>query len=230
MKLNLAQLRVQSMPADPQSIAATLGARLNRALLMVVCVLAIALNVQAAPEPEAVPRRWELTVEVGSLRLASVNVPGVGQRPFLVLTYKVVNNSGQDVLLAPSFELSTGDGTLARSGRDVPQNVTAELTQLAQNPLIQDQIAIIGDILQGEQHAKDGIVIWPMTNLAPESITIYAAGFSGESRTITSPDGKDKFVLRKTLRLEYEAPGDLGGPGGRASLPFELQNKGWILR
>ncbi len=181
----------------------------------------------AAPEPDPVPRRWELQVDPGQMRLVTVDVPNVGERKFFYLTFRVTNNSGQDMLFAPSFQLSDGDGNVVRSGHEVPLSVTQKLLAETQNPFIMDQIGVIGELMQGSENAKDALVIWPANALNPSQITVYAAGFSGETKTVTSPDGKDRFVLRKTLRLDYKAPGDLSGVAGQA---FLLEERSWIMR
>lgn len=180
-----------------------------------------------APEPEPVPRRWELQFDPGPLRIASVNVPDVGVRQYVYFTYRVTNNAGEDVFFAPSFDYSDGEGGVYRSGRDVPQAVTTRLLEVVQNRYIQDQVQIIGDILQGPAHAKDGLVIWPLVDTNPSEVVVYVTGLSGESKTIASPDGKDKFVVRKTMRMEFEAPGSLDG---RGSQPLELKSRSWIMR
>lgn len=180
-----------------------------------------------APEPDAVPRRWELQVDSGELRLVTIDVPNLGPRKYLYLTFKAVNNSGQDMLFAPSFELSDGEGRVYRSGRDVPLFVTQQLLASTQNPFIQDQIGIIGEFLQGAENAKDGLAIWPVDGFSPAQLTVYAAGFSGETKTVTAPDGKSKFVLRKTLRLEFQTPGDLATPSSEA---YPVATRGWIMR
>jgi len=180
-----------------------------------------------APEPDPVPRRWQLEIEPGPLRVASVQVRDSGPRPFLYMTYKVVNNSGEDLLFAPMFELSLGDGQVVRSGRDVPQSVTNELLAGMQDSFMQDQISVIGELLQGEENHKRGIVVWPLSGLAPDKVTVYAAGFSGETKTVIGPDGKQSFVLRKTLRLDYSSPGSLVG---QKAEPIPLREKTWIMR
>jgi hypothetical protein len=180
-----------------------------------------------APEPDPVPRRWQLEVQPGPLRVATVDVKGVGPRSYLYMTYTAVNSSGEDLLFAPMFDLSTGDGQTLRSGRDVPQAVTTELLSRAQDQFMQDQISIIGEFLQGEENAKHGVVIWPLKDMSPAKITVYAAGFSGETKTVDSPDGKQKFILRKTLMLDYNTPGSLEGQKSDA---IPLREKSWIMR
>jgi hypothetical protein len=185
------------------------------------------VSVARPPEPEPTPRRWELQFESGPIGLISVNVPDVGPRTYAYLTYTVTNNSGEDVFFAPGFDLADGEGTVSRGGRDVPAVASQAVLGQLKDALVQDQVQIIGELLQGPRHAKRGLVIWPVVNMAPESVTVYVSGLSGESRTITGPDGKSKFVLRKTLRLDFDAPGSLEERPGRI-----LQGKGrqWIMR
>jgi hypothetical protein len=200
---------------------------LSAAVTGLLAVAGTAPLIGLAPEPDAVPRRWELQVDASDLRLVTIDVPNIGARKYLYMTFKATNNSGQDMLFAPSFELSDGDGHVYRSGRDVPLFVTQQLLAQTQNPFIQDQIGVIGELLQGAENTKDGLVIWPVDAFNPSQVTVYAAGFSGETKTVISPDGKSKFVLRKTLRLEFQPPGDLSGP---ASETIPVSTRSWIMR
>ncbi|MBX3385503.1 MAG: hypothetical protein KF768_02930 [Phycisphaeraceae bacterium] len=183
-----------------------------------------------APEPAPVPTRWQLEIEPGPLRVVSVDIPNLGPRMFAYMTYRVENNSGQDVLFAPSFELSDGEGNVVRSGRDVPQAANAAVFDLIQNPLAEDQISIIGELTQGKENGKDGYVIWILNDMNPQAMTVYAAGFSGETATveIKGADGKpQRFILRKTLMLDYQVPGTLEGQRLR---PLGLRSRSWIMR
>lgn len=192
--------------------------------LLGACALALPA---AAPEPDPVPRRWQLELTPGPLRMVSMEVPGQGPRMYLYMTYSVVNNSGEDILFAPAFEMANGEGEILRSGREVPQVVTEQIVASTQNPFSEDQITIIGTLLQGREHGKEGVVIWPVTDANPERITIYAAGFSGETATVDSPRSSTRFVLRKTLRLDYDTPGDLV----RQRLdPIPVRERTWIMR
>lgn len=189
--------------------------------------LGAAGSLAMAPEPDPVPQRWELQVDTGDLRLTTIDVPNVGPRKYYFMTYRVTNNSGKDLLFAPAFEMSDGEGGITRSGRDVPLTVTQTLLAQTQNVFIQDQISIIGELLQGAENARDGLVIWPANNLSPDEVVVYAAGFSGETATVNGSDGKTKFVLRKTLRLDYAPPGDLSGVATRG---LGLKGRNWIMR
>jgi hypothetical protein len=215
-----------SNPADrtPRSRGRSLARRLGFAAMAAASLIALTA---AAPEPDPVPRRWQLDLYPGALRVASFDIPGVGQRMFLYMDYAVVNNSGQDLLFAPAFELANGEGEILRSGRDVPNSVTESIVASLQNPYSQDQIEIIGTLLQGREHGKDGVVIWPVTDANPERLTVYAAGFSGETATVEPPNSDIRFVLRKTLRMDFDSPGDMKGVRNEV---IPVREQSWIMR
>jgi hypothetical protein len=185
----------------------------------------------AAPEPDPVPKRWELNIAPGPLRVATINLPGVGPRTYFYFTYKAVNNTGDDLLFAPSFELSTEQGDLIHAGRDVPSAVTEEVLRQLDNPFLQDQINVIGQILQGEENAKEGLVIWPVPTVKPGQVTIYSKGFSGETKTIDVPNKAAHDVTRITLSkqymLRYFLPGELDM---KDSAPLGVTERRWIMR
>jgi hypothetical protein len=145
------------------------------------------VSAAAAPEPAPIPRRWQLDVETSPLRATVVDLPGTGSRAYFYMTFKVTNNSTTDVLFAPAFELATDDMALLRSGRDVPVGVTNEIKNRLQNPLLEDQISIVGTLLRGAENAKEGLVIWPVPAEHQFEVTVYAAGFSGETATVEVP-------------------------------------------
>lgn len=195
-------------------------------LLAAVCLLAGG-SALAAPEPEAVPRRWEFRIVPGQLRSAVVEVPGIGPRTFLYMTYKVINSSGADRDFAPAFELATSDGHILRSGRDVPHAVVQELMRQIDNRYLQEELAVQGRILQGEENAKEALVVWPANDMGASDYTVFAMGFSGETKAVARPDNGEQVILRKTLMLTHEGTGTLDPASGR---PLRRVQERWILR
>ncbi len=194
--------------------------------ILAMGMVSMGMAPRMAPEPDPVPRRWELKLELGGLRLASFPVQGQ-PKSFYYLTYKVINRSGKELLFAPSFEMAFGDGKPIRAGRDVPAEVTKAILEKMQNQFLQDQIAVIGPILEGEENAKEGLVIWSGENLAPARLTVYAAGFSGETATVDVPGTKDKVVLRKSLMVRYNSGGEVTGRGDGS---LDVAERRWIMR
>ncbi len=230
---------------DPKTRRRALARRLITALAVAACGLVACAAPAAramAPEPAPVPKRWQLDVETSPLRLSVVDVPGQGPRAFFYMTFKATNNSASDLLFAPAFELATDDMIVLRSGRDVPGAATSELIERMQNPLLEDQIGVVGNLLRGEENAKEALVAWPLPATFQSEIVVYCAGFSGETATVEVPNPAslmasasgsaapvkmDKKVLRKTLMLRYRVPGELNPAAGLELRPFET---GWIMR
>lgn len=217
------------------TLRAALQASLSRAVLLpavsVAAVAGLGTMAALAPEPDPVPKRWQFDLDLGDLRLTTVDLGEQGVKAYFYLTYKVTNTTQEDLLFAPAFDLATDEGDLMRSGKDVPAAVTKKIIDDLGNPLIQDQISILGTLLQGPGNAKEGVVIWPAGAMKVSEIVVYAAGFSGETRALEVKDPKTgemkKVLLRKSLMVRYKGPGELAG---RGSEPFEVNEKRWILR
>lgn len=209
------------------------------ALLGVLAVLTPATTLIAAPQPEIVPKRWQLDFRPGDVRLAtldvemSVRTPDGGTetvvqpRTFLYFTYEVVNNSGEAMLFAPSFELATAEGEVLRSGRGVPPAVVNELLNRLRNEFLEDEIQVIRTLEQGVENAREGLVVWPAEELKTDELKVFAKGFSGETKRIARPDTGEEVTLHKVMMLRYETPGDLLEFGSR---PIPLAQQQWILR
>lgn len=206
------------------------------ALGVVLCLSASIAQAALAPEPKAFPTDWQFDVDVGPLRVVHLPVQGDRSRAFYYITYRVINETGQDLFFAPLIELATDRGEVMLAGRDVPIDVTYNIMDRQRNILLEDPIRILGRLQQGEENAKDGIAIWPVGETNVDRVQLYFMGFSGETKTVNTRDantGDSKTVtLWKTLMLRHEAPGDLLNDdafkqGGR--LLGRVQNR-WILR
>lgn len=204
---------------------------LAAAFAVVIALFAVPVPAVSAPEPEPVPVRWEFDFREGPLRMAVVDVPGVGPRKYFYLTYRVVNFSGEDRMLAPSFDLVSSEGEVLRSGRNVPTVVTQEIMRRIGNPLLRDQLSVVSTLNQGIEHARFGLVIWPASDLDIDEVSVFASGFSGENAPYTTVDPETgevvRHLLRKTRMLRYALPGDLVD---RGSEPFDLVEARWVMR
>lgn len=202
-----------------------------RPLLTILVTIGAIAMLAFAPEPDPIPTRWQLELKPGDLRLISLESQPGEPRAYAFLTYRVTNNTGQDLPFVPAFDLATDEGVVIRSGQNVPASVTVQVLALLNNEFIQDQIGILGTLQQGPENAKDGVVIWPIPDLLTDRLTIYAAGFSGESKPVLATDPATGEKVRKTLRkvraLRYTTPGNLVLDPSR---PVELQLDEWIMR
>ena len=186
-------------------------------------------NAYAAPEPSPVATQWEFTFENGPLRLAWVD-DGNGVNPYFYLTYRVTNHWGGVKLFAPDVSLMTDNVNVVRSGRDVSSTVTETIMERLDNPLLESQIDIVSNVLEGVEHARDGVVIWPANDLEADEVTVFFAGLSGEFQSyVVGRETNDphRYNLRKTLMLRYSTPGEFDQQG---DTPFELAEKRWVMR
>lgn len=210
------------------------GKRIDRLSVLRWAAVAFAMLTPAAwaaPEPEPVPVRWEFDFRPAALRLAQLGVEGEGPVWFAFLTYRVVNHSGQDRMLAPLFELATDEGHVVRSGRGVPYEVTAEIMRMIDDPLLQDQLGIVGTMLQGIENTRRGVVVWRLPDHRVDELQVFGAGFSGESEAFFAQDPETgervRHVLRKTRMLRFAMPGEVTD---RSRPTPELIEARWILR
>lgn len=204
----------------------------SRVLVLVLVALGLAaVSVARPPEPNPIPVRWQLDLDVGPLRVASVETPGQGPMLYYFMTYTVTNNTDQDILLAPSFELATETGSNVVAGQGVPASVTRAILEKLSNPLLNDQVGMIGVLRRGEAYARDGLVVWPVRDTEADEARVYMAGFSGETARIEVIDHESgnprDVVLRKTLMAIHETPGHVDGLG---NAPIERVDSRWIMR
>jgi hypothetical protein len=176
------------------------------------------------PKPAAVPYRWELTFEPGDLRLYVDESTGDS---YWYFTYTVTNRTDKDQLWAPKLTLMTDEGEILDAGKGVPTRVTEDLLELLNNPLLEDQNEVIGDIFRGRENAKEGLVVWPARNLTVNQMSLFIAGISGETARVKNPVTHEEVILRKTLQRDYLIPGD---STARGSKPIDLESEGWIMR
>jgi hypothetical protein len=193
-------------------------------LTALLAITAIAPQAFAPPKPATVPFRWELQFKPGDLRLY---LDPEDERVYWYMSYKVTNRVGRQLVWAPSFTLFTDAGEILPSGRDVPFRVAEDLLALLGNPLLEDQNEIIGDILVGKEHAKEGLVIWPADRLDVNQINLFVAGISGETARVRNPMTGEQLVLRKTLEREYLIRGSIHA---RWLKPLEAIEDRWVMR
>ena len=212
-------------------------------LILTTCVLA---GVSSSAGAMTVAAGWQLDFKPGPLRL--FKDPDSGQS-YWYMTYVVTNTTGQDLRWAPSMELFYDDGRIMLAGRGVPGSVTKQLLTMLGNPLLQDQNQILGELLQGKEHAKEGLAVWVAdTNTQGSSyydsfqdgrviwnskvipvteLSFFLTGASSQTEKVRNPITRQEVVLRKTLRRDFVVPGNYRD---RGSEPVTVVSDTWIMR
>lgn len=197
---------------------------LRGALLLAIsgaCALFNPVTAEAAT-PTPTPEEWQLAIRPGPLRI--YEDPTTGER-YWYFVYRVTNRTTADRMFAPRIEMFTDKGEIIRSGSGIDSDVSRRLRGHLSDPLLEDENKIIGDIKLGREHAKDGLVIWLVTdeNLLDEDsvnqVAIFVGGLSNQSKQIEHPVTGDPVRMRRTLRLDYFIPGNAAARGTNAALP-----------
>jgi len=206
--------------------------KLAAALLTALVLVAPSTAQAQVPEPLPVTNRWAIDFKPGPLRLISLPVDGE-PRMFLYFTYEARNFDSTELRLVPSLTLMNDQGQLQTSGQNVPAPVVRTILERLGDPLLSDQISVIGPIKRGEEHARRGLAIWPVIDADPNELRIFAAGFSGESESLTLTDPRtgeeSELVFRKTRQLRYLVPGELRADS-YGDRPLTLLDARWIMR
>ena len=202
-------------------------------------ILAVFANVALAePKPAVVQRPGQWTLEVRYDQPRQLVMPRAGSTParfwYIILT--VTNRTGQDVDFYPRCELVTDTFQVVPSGANVPLLAYQRIKERHQSryPLLESLSSVGNRILQGEDNAKDIVMVWPDFDLRAESFKIFFTGLSNETAVVNHPVAVDpttgqpvQVYLRKTLELDYAFRGDAAL---RDSVEVVYKDRNWVMR
>ena len=178
------------------------------------------------PVPSPYPVSWELDFQYGKPTRIVADVPGKGQQAFWYLTYVATNNTGQERMFLPIFEMVDNNGRISRSDNGTHPAVIAAIKKREGNKFIQSVVQAAGDMRIGPSEAKYGVAVWREPMLEMGTFYILVGGISGETQRVQSASG-DEVILRKTLQLTFRINGDEAYPD--IDIVNELP-KQWIMR
>jgi hypothetical protein len=183
---------------------------------------------------------WQLDVTFHDPQRIAFRLPGDGyETTFWYMLYRVTNNTQRDVEFYPSFRLVTDTLQVVEGGADISPSVydAIEARHKREFPFLAAPAKVTGRLLQGEENARASVAVFRMFDKAASSFTIYGSGFSSEVRRIANPafvdsrgelrDNPRSFILRRTLAIFYDLPGD-AGTRWRAT-PVRRTRK-WVMR
>ncbi len=183
-------------------------------------IVIFSVSVFAIPKPSPVPVSWQLDIKFQDIKRIHVNIPGEGEKTFWYMIYTITNNTGQDVVFHPEFELVTNTLQVIPAEINVAPEVFKAIKEKykATYPWLENPLKIIGKILQGKDNARDSVAIWPDFDPKASRFDIYIGGLSGEVAAVPNPlfiKGKSDpkkvppyFVLQKTMVIHYSVPSD----------------------
>ena len=208
--------------------------------LFVLFLLAgLVTRLYAYPQPAPFPISWEFDLSHGKPTPISVRGPDGLYHWYWYMTYKVVNNTGEERLFIPEVAIATDQGDVTTAGKNVPPIVFSAIKAKVGNRLLLSPTQVVGTLLQGKDYAKESVIIWPDFGHDIDQLNIMIAGLSGEQVTevevpATQPSSQSAsqpastpHVFRKTLMITYNMPGTTK-PGPDTIVIFHGDS--WIMR
>ena len=180
------------------------------------------------PRPSASVRGWQLDFKYGPMKQIRLVLPGKSSpETFWYMTYTVTNNTGRDVDFYPHSYIFTDTGQLIEDVQGVDALAYPVIAKLLGRELMEEELFLRGKLLQGEENARESVIIW--RDFDPKSVAfkVFISGLSGERAWVTDPMSGKKFALVKTLQLSYGLGGDRYMS---AELTAELKDRDWIMR
>ncbi len=177
-----------------------------------VGVVMTAPSALAYPEPAIVSPSWSLLAEVQKPEAISIEDVDGSIRWFWYITYKVTNPTEQDLLFIPEITIANDLGQIINAGENVPPTVFPAIKERLGNPLLLSPVEVVGKLLQGEDFAREGVAIWPAPEGDVDAFSVFFAGLNGETQNVSNPLTDESVLVRRTLMLEYQSPGNFDSP------------------
>lgn len=170
------------------------------------------------PEPRTVPGSWQLDFTWEKPRAIVLEDGDGAYRWYWYMPYTVVNNSGRTVLFIPEITIATDTGQTIDAGANIPAGLFPLIEQELGNPFLESPIEVVGELLEGEDYARESVAVWPAFEENVTELTIFVAGISGETATVRNPVTDEMVMMRRTLMLRFRLPGDPPSPQRQAVL------------
>ena len=199
-------------------------------MLMVAAGVAMVAwaTVWGYPQPHPSPSGWQLKFQYGPMKQIRLVLPGQSQpQTFWYMSYKVTNNTGRDVDFYPRSYLFTDTGQLIEAMQGVDALAYPAIAKLLGRELLEEELFVRGKLLQGEENARESVIIW--RDFDPQAIAfkVFISGLSNETAWVKDPMTGKKISLVKTLQLSYGLGGDRDIS---AELTARLMDEEWIMR
>src|SRR6266550_8391754 len=136
-----------------------------RKLLPSIVIIALTFCIVSRadyPKPSPYPISWELKFDHSIPKRIVVRVPGqLTPQAYWYLSYTVTNETDQERLFLPVFEMMTEDGKIPRSDNNIPPQVFQAIKAQEGNRLLLPALQVAGQLRLGPDQAKDGVAVWP---------------------------------------------------------------------
>jgi len=180
------------------------------------------------PKPLIVTHNWALDVRIHTPGVIAVKSPlQDAPRLYWFMSYTVTNHTGEDINFVPDILMLTDAGDVVQANKSIPPIVFTRIKEKLNNPLLERHTKVIGRLLQGRDNARDSVAIWAVPDHDVNAISVFFGGLSGETHMVKDPVAGKQYILKKTMMLKYQTPGDASHA---ARKEFVLKSRQWIVR
>ncbi|MFQ5415308.1 MAG: hypothetical protein ACE5E6_12700 [Phycisphaerae bacterium] len=213
------------------------------AIIILACGSAAALvgaAADAAPEAGLSANTWQLDFAFRDPQRFSIRLPGdAADTTYWYMLYVVTNNTGRDVMFYPSFRIVTDRLQVVEAGANIHPRVYDAIAarHKKDHPFFAPPSKVTGLLLQGEDNARTSAAVFRAFDDNVDAFRVFAAGLSGDVTRVANPgfdparpesDANPRFfVLRRTLALSYQLPGDAET---RSRVAPVRRSRAWVMR
>lgn len=212
-----------------------------RAIFLLTFVGPLAASAAGAEPAMGLARSsWELDFEFQDPRRIVVQLPGDNHKTtFWYLLYEVTNRTNSEVGFFPSFRLVTDTLKVVEGGAEVSPTVYDVIASRHEKayPFFAPPRKVTGPLLQGEENSRASAIVFRQFDKEASSFTVYISGLSGEVTQVVNPslgigqgsteNREPRFLLRRTLAIRYDLPGD---PSTRSRANPIRRDRQWVMR
>lgn len=213
---------------------------LSSLLCVPAMLLVAAVPASAGPRARRSSPSWQLDVRFQDPQRLAIRLPGrTTTTTYWYVVYEVTNRTGRDVQFLPSVNLVTDTLQVVEGGAMIHPRVYDAIIALHKKdfPFLAPPTRVTGKLLQGEENARATVAVFRNFDPQASSFTIYASGFSSEierspnpafdAKLAASPSNPRFFLLRRTLGIVYDLPGD---PTTRHLAKPIRRTRMWVMR
>ncbi len=213
----------------------------TKAIILAVAVVCVAFAslTGAAPKPDPGSRSWQLDITFHDPQRITIAVPGQGEVTYWYMLYTATNNTGQDVQFFPSTTLVTDQLEAVVAGEEVHPRAYDYIAarHKKEYPFFAKPSDVTGLLLQGRANARTSAAVFKTFSDEADGFTVFTAGLSGEITRVANPsfdksmletsENPRAFVLRKSLAIIYDLPGD---KETKSSAEPIRRTREWVMR
>ncbi len=198
------------------------------------------MSVSAGPRAKPTTTSWTLDFSFHDPQRITLTLPGDRhETTFWYMLFDVGNETGRDVAYYPTFRLVTDTLQVVEGGGAISPSVYDAICarHRKEYPFLVVPSKITGPLLQGRDNARASVAVFRQFDPIANSFTIFVGGLSGEIVRVANPsfdatqeasDANPRFfILRRTLALRYDIPGD---PDTRKLAKPIRRSRDWVMR